>query len=300
MCGIAGYIVLDGKRVRPTALQAIARTLLRDLEHRGRDATGYAYVSIKDKSAYVAKAPVPASDFISIEGHLLSNVDIKAMPRTMILHTRFATQGLASDNRNNHTVYSKKSELCMVHNGWLINDKELVKEHDLKKDAEVDSETYLRLIEKEYYNGSKGDITKSIVEATKSVVGNIACAMVKGGAPGTLWLWRQEGDLRLARTDFGFVFASELRALWQGLYHSTRAIDVSQVTIIEVPPGTLLELKANGEVTKLDIEAYDFSEFSGTKEGVYVTRGNGRKYHLRRMRGGTTYYMGVDGGFQQG
>ena len=152
MCGIAGYIRTTGHLSSPTRLQQLARSLLLGIETRGHDATGYGYVeSGSDKAVCVTKAPIKASEFLAIDGHLLAKRKLKKMPTNLLLHTRSATQGKPENNSNNHPVYSKASGLCLIHNGWAINDEEVKKNFKLDTDAQVDTEVYLKLIEHFYF-----------------------------------------------------------------------------------------------------------------------------------------------------
>jgi len=226
-------------------LQQVCGNMLLGLESRGRDATGYAYVSIKDGSTYVGKAPVKASDFLGFKGHLLSET-CKHMPRGVILHTRFATQGKPANNQNNHPIYSKASGLCMVHNGWLLNDNELVEDYGLQTDAEVDTEVYLKLIDKFYFGEAKQSVPNAIAMATSQVQGSIACAMVQATKPRTMWLWRTYGPIELLQTDFGFVFASTTRVAMHSLFVGTRSIDVTYYKWLNLASNTLIELDESG------------------------------------------------------
>src|SRR3990167_3240722 len=242
MCGIGGYIYMKPNKVSAIGLQTIARNLLLELEVRGRDATGYGYVSTKDKFAYAAKAPLKASDFLGVSGHLLSKSNLKSMPWAILLHTRAATKGLPSNNGNNHPIYSKASGLCMIHNGWVLNDDDLAKTFNLNRDAEVDTEIYLRLIEHFYLLDEKRSVPAAIAEATKHVYGSFACAMVQGGAPGSLWLWRTQGDLNIVKSDFGYAFASTMKALINGIYLGSKSADITHIVWQEFDYNRLVQI----------------------------------------------------------
>jgi predicted glutamine amidotransferase len=299
MCGIAGYIVTKPKRVRVSSLQELARQLLLGIENRGRDATGYAYVNAGDKFVHMAKQPVEATDFIKIDGHLLSTQPAEDMPRAMILHTRFATQGTPAKNSNNHPVYSKLTGLCMVHNGWLINEDDLVTDYSLKKDAEVDTETYLRLIEKFYRHGETKTVEHGIQEATKCALGSIACAMVQGRRPDVLWLWRETGELKVVGVDWGYVFASTTSAALNAIYRSCNAIDVTWTEVFSVPENTLYRLTTAGKIDKFDLEAPTWESLPEKhKTKVTVFKSNGKttvkRSSSRVIAGG--WSEGYDGG----
>jgi predicted glutamine amidotransferase len=292
VCGIAGYFIKKPERVRPQAIQALAGNLLLKIETRGRDATGYAYVSRKEtKPTFICKAPIAASDFLKIEGHLLTKPTVSAMPRSMLLHTRYATQGNPSDNRNNHPIYSKESGLCLVHNGWFIDDQLTVSEFGLKKDAEVDTETYLRLIEKFYLQGETKTVESGIQLATNNIYGSLACAMIQGGHPGCMWLWRDRGQLSLVLTDWGYVFASTKEAVLEALYASCRSIDLSWHEVLPVPSETLLVIKEDTrepEVVALESAPWDRAP-SNINQKVIRYKVNGEEV-IKRNR--TSSYSG--------
>lgn len=296
MCGISGYFVQKPERVRPEAIQLLAGNLLRGIENRGRDATGYAYVSRKDskRATFVCKAPVAASDFLRIEGHLLTKKSVSAMPRAMLLHTRYATQGKPEDNRNNHPVISKESGLCLVHNGWFVDDDAVIEAFDLKKDAEVDTETYLRLIEKFYLQGETKTVESGIQQATRNVWGSIACAMIQGGRPGTMWLWRDQGALELAMTDWGFVFASTKSALLEALYGSCKSIDLSWHELLHVPRNTLITLKDGMIEPKVyRLEEADWNSAPNNVSAKVITYKSNGETVVKRSRGGTRQHFDI-------
>lgn len=246
MCGIAGYYVRENDRVDAKTLQQLARNLLSEIETRGRDATGYAYVSVRDKTVRLAKAPVPASQFLHVGGHLLTRASIKSMPKAMILHTRAATQGDPSDNRNNHPLFSKRSSLCMVHNGWISNDSAILREFKLDQDAAVDSEVYLRLIEHMYYTKTPGSMESAVIAATKKVYGSLACAMIQGGRSDTLWVWKDTGALYMVEMDWGWVFASTKDAVLKSVLGACHTINGIIAEYIDPMSSTMYTITNRG------------------------------------------------------
>ena len=290
MCGIAGYFVnrqVDGKSPNPKLLGLLAQNLMEGIETRGRDATGYAFVSQADKFVKLGKAPVNASAFLELGGHLLSKAHTpKSMPQMMLLHTRAATKGEPANNWNNHPIYSKETGLCLIHNGWLINDDELVAEHKLRLDAQVDSEAYLRVIEKFYLRDEKKSVENAIAAATGVAFGSIACAMIQAGRRGTLWLWRDEGPISLAQTDWGWVFASTTAILSKAMLStqgSFPAIDMSFFKVGEVSPRTLLKFQLGSPVRKFTFKGVRWDRIP-EKIGSRVTTWdvNGKKQYRRR------------------
>jgi len=277
-------------RVRPEAIQQLARNLLDGIESRGRDATGYAYVSLRDGCVYLAKAPVNATEFLKLDGHILTRKGVKRMPRGMILHTRAATQGSPADNKNNHPIYSKASGLCMIHNGWISNDDDLVTTHKLKQDAEVDSEVYLKLIEKSYLKHPNKPVEDSIKLATSQVFGSIACAMIQGGRADTMWLWRDSGQLAVISTDWGWVFASTKNAALGALINASSSFDTPQFELIIPAQGSLFTLTSSGKLSVKTVHGGDWNKMPGHISGrVTRTYINGKLTVSRSRRSG---YLG--------
>ena len=247
MCGIAGYIVTNDGVVRKRKLKTLATSLLLGIAERGKEAAGYAYVHPQSGFVRIAKEGVSAVDFVKIPGHLLSTESHLNMPRAMILHARFATQGSPTKNGNNHPLYTKASGLCMVHNGWFTNEDEVAKEMNIDRDCEVDSEVYLKLIE-HYARSALMDT--AIEKATQKLSGTSACAMIQAKKVNEVWLWRDNfGSLALAKTNFGYVFASTTDTLYRSLLGSLSAFDNTGLKLIPLAKGEMVLLSGQGIVT---------------------------------------------------
>jgi hypothetical protein len=138
MCGIAGvYIRQPGIIKDKQQMETFINLLLKGIEHRGKQATGFCAVTMRNR-VVVDKADITASEFITKRDPLPDDV------RTVLLHTRWATQGPVSNHANNHPVINGT---CFVtHNGSVDNDDKLFKDHNLKRTAEVDSEVIAALL----------------------------------------------------------------------------------------------------------------------------------------------------------
>lgn len=106
------------------------------IDTRGGDATGAGWID-PDGSVYVAKEPTVAADFASYRYRYLAS-------RTVILHTRRATQGSPTRTENNHPI--SLGGILGVHNGVIWNDSQIARRYDLKLTAEVDSEVIFHLV----------------------------------------------------------------------------------------------------------------------------------------------------------
>lgn len=128
MCGIGGAQLQEGDG----DARALAQNLLRELEVRGSHASGIAWHENNRNQTWVMKHDLPAKKFAkSLNGEEIGN--------TFIVHTRYATQGHQSNNRNNHPI--DVDGIVGVHNGHIINDDELIaKCVGYKRKGKVDSE----------------------------------------------------------------------------------------------------------------------------------------------------------------
>lgn len=140
MCGIAGIHMKRPGSIDGHKLERFVNELFLGIEHRGKDATGMAAVTV-DNRVMMAKEPIPASDFIKVRPSL----GMEEL-RTAILHTRLATQGHQSNNANNHPVLNGTT--FVTHNGHINNDDELFREFDLTRVGQVDSEAIAAMIDK--------------------------------------------------------------------------------------------------------------------------------------------------------
>lgn len=136
MCGIAGFSLAPSDRGKfDTAL--LAKSLLLEIEVRGRDATGAAWY--EGDTLIVQKDAMKAKDFV----HFL---DMPETTTNAILHTRFGTKGSEFNNNNNHPVIT--GNIVGVHNGGVWNDDSLFRIMDLEDEriAEVDTEAIFAAI----------------------------------------------------------------------------------------------------------------------------------------------------------
>jgi predicted glutamine amidotransferase len=108
MCSIAGYSLSTNSRIQPRKL---AKALLREMDVRGNQASGYAWQSSTASGIYKR----------DVSGAQLSMKPMSRGTRVAVLHTRFATHGSITNNANNHPVLSPDRSVALVHNGVIYN-----------------------------------------------------------------------------------------------------------------------------------------------------------------------------------
>jgi asparagine synthetase B (glutamine-hydrolysing) len=195
MCGIGGFSLSKDSRINPKQL---ANALLTQLEARGGMASGFAYQD-ENRAGYFKAA---------VNGASLS---LKKLPKDMknvILHTRLATHGSTSDNRNNHPVISPGNNIALVHNGVIFNHEAVRLQLSSFIDFDVDTAVIPALIEED-------DTLKRLTELD----GDAAIAWFDMRKPGTLNLARLEySPMVMCQTEDGsLIFASTESMLWNVL-----------------------------------------------------------------------------------
>ena len=193
MCGIAGFSLSKDSKIN---VRELSNALLIAIEDRGYMASGYAWQTNNKMGVY--KDAVPGS-----------YLPLKSMPkesRNVILHTRLATHGTTSDNRNNHPVMSPSNDIALVHNGVIYNHTSVRRKvtGDLPP---VDTSVIPAVIEQ---HG---------VSSLDLLDGDAAIAWFNRAEPNTMHLARyQHSPLVVAQVEDGsFIFCSTESLLWQAL-----------------------------------------------------------------------------------
>lgn len=245
MCGIAGFSLAADEVVDVAQL---AYRLLIGIQKRGKDATGIAAFDSATGEIIVRKAPVMASKFA---GYKNLGVDypgtttpslggLEHIPdtcRTVILHTRFATQGAPAYPVNNHPIIVKQKDgtsIVGVHNGMVWNDWDVFKSLDIPREGDVDSEAIFASIAAHPY------LHPSI--PLNDAEGTMAVAWIRSDSPHVLRMARGDGSpLHVVQTTAGsVVFASERSFIDSALADQL----VTQSWGTEVPPRIYIEAKA--------------------------------------------------------
>jgi len=194
MCGIIGYIATRPEGVQRAKSMVIP--LLIESMSRGSDATGISFIKgvrVENRRIQTIKAPLPANEFVKTDNFLKELKENN--PRVLIGHTRAKTQGDENNNMNNHPLFTK-SGLSLVHNGVIQNDKELFEKFKLKRDAQVDSEIIIKMIE--MYQKLNNPLAEAIQRMAKVVEGSMTIAMLNIKQPLSLYLMASRNPLCLA------------------------------------------------------------------------------------------------------
>lgn len=203
MCGLFGWqfeqSTLPSKRQR----RKLAKALTWHMDKRGGQAWGV------------------WSDGRLYKGINDANPHCKMWSRaaTVMGHTRYATHG--DKNNLDHAHPFKSGSIYLAHNGVLSNHAELNKKYDRK--CEVDSQhLLLHLIEAKPFGEIEGYGVITFLDET---------------APGSVKLarLREKGDLSVAKTKFGCIWASTKDAVEEACEYAN--IDIE--TFYTVEPGVM-------------------------------------------------------------
>ena len=190
MCGIFGQIAKN--KVNKTKVYEIAK----HSKQRGIDSSGL--VSFQDNKYHIDRADLNIEELFQ---------KVKPYNSPLVLgHSRLITNGLG----DNQPVI--KDNICAIHNGIIVNEKEVWESISLKRELKIDSELIVAIaLEHLQNNGSIEDIPSKILSLCRGVV---ACALVIPNR-GKLILFSNNGSLYAGNIEEDIYFASEEYALTQ-------------------------------------------------------------------------------------
>ncbi len=155
MCGIFGYFDLKGPQ--------IFYDLGKYSETRGKEASGY--MCITDATYKVKKFPLPFSSNI-VKSNIFENNNEN---KTYIGHTRLKTHGDEKLERNNQPVSSR--DTVIVHNGIIVNHRDIQESFNFSTDTELDSEVIPLLIN---HYLSKNNLLDSLKLSIEQLSGEVS------------------------------------------------------------------------------------------------------------------------------
>jgi glucosamine 6-phosphate synthetase-like amidotransferase/phosphosugar isomerase protein len=196
MCGIAGFSRVEGRTSSIRNGATFAVDLAHSIRNRGTDAVGFGWFNPTGEAWYWKDEGDPYER--AVEARLPRGL------KTLIAHTRAATQGPPSVNANNHPVIAPG--IVLVHNGGVFNDRELMSSVGYEPQAEVDSEALAALLS----YGPEAFTPEHPADLLSLVEGSAAIAWLDTSQPDVLHLARvSQRPLAMARTRRGdIVFGS--------------------------------------------------------------------------------------------
>lgn len=192
MCGVVGYI---GHKIVDKELIS----LLKNLEYRGYDSAGVAY--IKNDKISVVKSEGKIAN-------LEKMINREEGCRCGIAHTRWATHGKPSDI-NAHPHLSSDNKWAIVHNGIIENYAELktdlVKNYNVNFISETDSEVVSQLLQ---INDCE-DKVLTLINTCKKLNGSYALVCINEDREDTIYLAKNKSPLYVARSENEVFVASD-------------------------------------------------------------------------------------------
>lgn len=184
MCGIFGQVATS--YVNRKNLEMIVR----HSEQRGMDSSGLIYY---DNSEYkVSRADYKVEKLL----HKVKPYDSKVV----LGHSRLITSGLG----DNQPVV--RDDICVIHNGIIVNEKEVWSQINTKRKLQIDSEVIVAIAEEHLTLG--GDVQELPQKVLALCKGVIACALVLPKF-GKILLFSNNGSLYIGSSESGLYFASE-------------------------------------------------------------------------------------------
>lgn len=247
MCGIFGLIARATSDVSAATLRRLVRTLFKESEMRGKDASGVLSVNADEiviyKDARRAGLLLQTPGFAAVLDHA-ERAYGENKSYVIAGHTRMMTSGSEKHQENNQPVV--KEDLVLLHNGIIVNDHELWRLHPgWERHSQVDTEVFGVLLLAGVRAGKS--MAMALRDALSAAAGANTIAAIHGGhsdmflgtTNGSLYWWDAEG-LGLS------VFGSEEHILVQALRLLAKRFPTVDYNIRQVRSGELLALSMTG------------------------------------------------------
>jgi len=184
MCGIFGIGFLS-KCKDPQFITQLITELFNEVEIRGTDASGIAFVS--NTKIHVIKDGMPGKQFSkSIKFKEACKEMVNEDLLQVIGHCRLKTKGSFLQNVNNHPIVANK--VIGVHNGIVTNDDALFDHYNIHRTGRVDTEIIFKLID--YFNNNNDNLINSTSNTIEELHGNFSCAFTHIDKPHILGLFK--------------------------------------------------------------------------------------------------------------
>lgn len=237
MCSLFGMIDFN-KKLNVFERHNIIRTLSKECEVRGTDATGISYVC--HDGLHVYKKAVKASKF---------NFFLPYESRMVIGHTRMTTKGKESKNYNNHPFFgsTSKGRFALAHNGVLYND-EIIRAELKLPETFIETDSYIAVQLLEHY----GEISfNSIAKMAETVSGSFCFSILTDKNE----VYLVKGSNPLAIYDCGgyYLYASTSDILDKTL----KKLNISKKKTIHIESGEILKISADGTIQRSNFDFMD-------------------------------------------
>lgn len=266
MCGLAGIILKQGNRKDKsidTITKGFSRMLLQ-ANTRGGHATGFALINNKGDYLIEKKAK-DAYKFIYSPDALTALTLVDQSTTCIMGHTRYATLGSPSKNRNNHPIRTGKT--IGTHNGSIHNHKHLFSKYNMKRYADVDSEAIFRL-----YETSK-NARDFRVNRMPNVRGNVAIVWADLEYPDYIYMIKGNNPLELAfsRSLGAIVYGSTQKIIKSGKWSDLQRLKLQANTMLRINTKTFKVRKKNVSMK----EPFSFANgYYNPKIGAYLKKQN--------------------------
>ena len=245
MCGIVGAIS-KSRNILPILI-----TGLKNLEYRGYDSAGVAY--LKNKKINIVKT---SGKIKKLENKLNKNDN----SNIGIAHTRWATHGKANSiNAHPHRV----KHITIVHNGIIENYEEI--KRMLEKDnysfkSTTDTEVACALLN--YYYEKFKDVDKTIIEFMNKVIGSYAITMMIDNDLDNLYVIKKESPLVIGINNNTNIISSDIRAIlkYTNKYYILDDFEYAKVNANEVIIKSIKGEILNKEIHTLNLKDNDNSK----------------------------------------
>ncbi|WP_034112523.1 glucosamine 6-phosphate synthetase [Pseudomonas rhodesiae] len=212
MCGIFGLVSASEQKVNKASLNILAD----HARQRGRDSSGLIYFD--KQGCKVKRADYDVNNLLS-----------KVAPyesQAVFGHSRLITNGLA----DNQPVV--RGDICVIHNGIIVNDADVWGLIEAERKLEIDSEVIAAITEK-YLEDNGTDLSQLSDKILSLCKGVIACAIILPKI-GKAVLFSNNGSLYLGQSEDGVCFSSESYPLTQ--IHCTHITQIKeQAVILDIP-----------------------------------------------------------------
>ncbi len=265
MCGLAGIILKEKDRDNE-ALNRVSKSfvkMLYEADIRGGHATGFALID-KFGDYTICKKAKDAYKFFE-DSDAQDNIDLIYNGVTTLMgHTRYATLGSPTINKNNHPI--RTGQTIGTHNGSIHNHKELFNKYAMVRYAQVDSEAIFRLYE------TSGSMSEFVNNRLPKVSGRVAIVWADLEKPEYVYMVKANNPIQM-------YYIPEIDGY---AYGSTDAIvksgfKVDYKNAITIKPNTMVRI--NTKTLKIDTKEITIKKpkpkkfaFYNKKIGAYESK----------------------------